>query len=311
MDRQERIHADGQRQPPWSARNEITNYQRTIDLNGPASRATGETFAQDMFLNPATAGTYNQMITAQQTNWAQQLEIWLTPWGFLRGAAMYDAEAISGTMDGQRYTVITWMSPETQTSPAGVRYTVRGQLDDRNLVEWVETAIQDPIWGDLPVVNRYSEYRDFGGVMVPTQIVQERGGGAVFGVTVADATANPSDLMALMTPPAPAGGAGQGRGGGAGRGGGPGGAPPAAPPDPASLVERISDGVYVVGGPMLRRAGHRVQRPSGGLRRRAEREPGRADHCRGPRRHPGQADPLHHQLASALGSHERRRPVPA
>ncbi|MDX1562236.1 MAG: hypothetical protein R3305_04890, partial [Gammaproteobacteria bacterium] len=71
--------------PPWPWRDEITNYRRTIDLTAPASRATGETFASNIFLDPPTAGTYNQNIRPDQTGWSQQLEIWLTPWGFLQG----------------------------------------------------------------------------------------------------------------------------------------------------------------------------------------------------------------------------------
>jgi hypothetical protein len=60
---------------------------------------------------------YTQNIPADQTNWAQQLEIWLTPWGFLRGAEINGAEATGQQIDGRRYTVVTWASPETQTTP--------------------------------------------------------------------------------------------------------------------------------------------------------------------------------------------------
>src|SRR5690606_34509159 len=72
--------------PPWDWRNDISNYSRTLDLDAPASSASGETFAQNMFLAPAEAGTYTQNIGPGQNAWAQQLEIWLTPWGFVRGA---------------------------------------------------------------------------------------------------------------------------------------------------------------------------------------------------------------------------------
>jgi glyoxylase-like metal-dependent hydrolase (beta-lactamase superfamily II) len=230
--------------PPWPG-NDISNYQRTIDLTAPASRATGETFASGMFGGPPVAGAYNQNIGAQQTAWGQQLEIWLTPWGFLRGAEQYGAEATSQVVDGRRETVVTWQSPESQTAPSGLRYTVNGHVNDEHLIELVETWVEDPIMGDLHVVARYSDYRDFGGVMVPTRMVQERGGGRVFEVTVADATANPPDLAALLTPPAPAGG---GRGGGAPGAGRAGGAPAGAPAAPVDLVEKIADGVYLVTG---------------------------------------------------------------
>ena len=213
--------------PPWPG-NDITNYQRTIDLSQPASLATGETFNGGLFMVPPTAGTYNQNIPADQTNWGQQLEVWLTPWGFLRGAELYGAETM--LMDGS--TVVTWMSPETQTSPSGMRYTVAGYINDQNLIDRVETRVEHVMMGDMLVSAVYSDYQDFGGVMVPTTMVQERGGGTVFEVTVSDVTANPGDLAARLTPPE------QG-----GRGGGRGGAEP-----PTDLVEEIAEGVYLVTG---------------------------------------------------------------
>jgi hypothetical protein len=62
----------------------ISNYTRAIDLNAPASRASGQTAPAQPGGAP---GNFNQNITAAQTAWAQQLEIALTPWGFLKGAA--------------------------------------------------------------------------------------------------------------------------------------------------------------------------------------------------------------------------------
>jgi glyoxylase-like metal-dependent hydrolase (beta-lactamase superfamily II) len=228
--------------PPWPV-NDITNYQRTIDLTQPASRATGETFNGGTFMVPPVAGTYTQNIAAAQTDWAQQMEIWLTPWGFLRGARANNAEATSQSMDGRQYTVVTWKSPATQTSPSGMPYTVTGYINDENLVERVETWVEHPMLGDMHVEALYSDYRDFGGAMVPTRMVQERGGGAVFEVTVTDAMANPANVAELVTPPPPP--AGRGGGGGA-RAGGPGrGGGAAAPTD---LAERVADGVYLITG---------------------------------------------------------------
>ncbi len=230
--------------PPWPG-NDISNYQRTIDLTRPASRATGETFAPGLFLGPPVAGAYTQSIPADQTSWAQQLEIWLTPWGFLRGAEINGAEATGQQIDGRRYTVVTWVSPETQTSPSGLRYTVNGYINDQNLVERVETWVENPIMGDMQVVAVHSDYREFDGVMVPTRMVQERGGGAVFAVTVTSATPNPADLTALLTPPDTGG---PGRGGSAPPGGAPGPGRGGAAAAPTQLAERIAEGVYLITG---------------------------------------------------------------
>jgi glyoxylase-like metal-dependent hydrolase (beta-lactamase superfamily II) len=245
--------------PPWPT-NDITNYRRTIDLTAPASRAAGETFNGGTFMTAPVAGTYTQVVvpvtpdaTPQQTAWAAQLEFWLTPWGFLHGAEMNNAEATSQMVDGTRYTVMTWRTPDTQTSPSGMPYTVTGYINDQNLVERVETWVEHPLMGDLHVEALYSDYTDFNGLMVPTRMVQERGGGAVFEVAVEDASANPTNLAELMAPPPPpagrGGGAGAPAGGRGGRAGGgaPGGGRGAAAA-PAQLAEKISDGVYLIGG---------------------------------------------------------------
>jgi glyoxylase-like metal-dependent hydrolase (beta-lactamase superfamily II) len=232
--------------PPWPV-NDITNYRRTIDLTQPASRATGETFNGGLFMGPPAAGTYTQNIPAEQTDWEQQMEIWLTPWGFLRGAETNGSEATSQIVDGSRYTVVTWKSPATQTSPSGIQYTVTGYIDDEDLIERVETWVEHPMLGDMHVQARYSEYMDFNGLMVPTRMVQERGGGAVFDVTVTEAMANPSNLAELLTPPPPPAGRGGGAGGRAGGPGAPGGRGGGAAA-PTELASKVADGVYLITG---------------------------------------------------------------
>jgi glyoxylase-like metal-dependent hydrolase (beta-lactamase superfamily II) len=218
--------------PPWPYRDEITSYRRTIDLSRPASLAIGDTFAQNLFLEPPVAGTYVQYVPADETAWARQLEIWLTPWGFLRGAQDNGVEMENRSIDGTEYNVLSWMSPEDQTSPSGMRYTVNGYVNDDNLIERVETWVEHPFMGDFHIVQVYSDYRDFNGLMVPTMIEQQRGGGGVFGVSVTDASANPSNVAALLTPPDGSGGGFQGGGG----------------PTPTEIVEQLDEGVYLIKG---------------------------------------------------------------
>jgi glyoxylase-like metal-dependent hydrolase (beta-lactamase superfamily II) len=220
-------HAD----PPWPWRDEITNYRRTIDLNAPASLAQGDTFAMNIFFDPPTAGTYVQNVPADQTGWAQQLEIWLTPWGFIEGAQANGVQMDTQVMDGTTYTLLSWQSPASQSSPSGMRYTVNAYIDDDNLVARTETWVEHPFMGDFHIVQVYDDYRRFDGVMVPTEIEQQRGGGGVFGVEVTDASANPTNLTALLTPP-------QTGGGGFGGGGTP----------PTDIVEQLADGVWLITG---------------------------------------------------------------
>jgi glyoxylase-like metal-dependent hydrolase (beta-lactamase superfamily II) len=90
----------------------------------------------------------------------------------------------------------------------------------------------------MHVTATYTGWKDFGGVMAPSKIVQTRGGWPFFEVNVAAAQANPADLATLA--PAPAG-----RGGGPPAAGGRGG--PSGPPAPPALTvtsEKLGDGVY-------------------------------------------------------------------
>ena len=74
----------------------ITNYVRVIDLAAPASRHTGGTTNIGPGGSTTVApGTFFQQVTPQQADlsqpWAASLELYLTPWGFLKGAAENNA----------------------------------------------------------------------------------------------------------------------------------------------------------------------------------------------------------------------------
>jgi glyoxylase-like metal-dependent hydrolase (beta-lactamase superfamily II) len=214
----------------------ITNYVRVIDLNAPLSRHTGAT------MNPAgggntvpAPGVFFQQVTAQQADvaqpWAQSLELYLTPWGFLKGAAANNATAARRSVEGESYTVLSW-SP-TVKAPSGKAYTINGYVNSDNLVERVETWLGENIMGDMHIVATYSDWRDFGGgVQVPTKISQTRGGWPFFEVEVASARGNPPNLaqLAVDTRTPPPGG---------------GGGPPGGPPGALTVTaERLGDGVF-------------------------------------------------------------------
>jgi glyoxylase-like metal-dependent hydrolase (beta-lactamase superfamily II) len=229
----------------------IANYVRVIDLTAPASRATGAT--NNVGGGGSTtlvAGTFSQQITPQQTAvseaWAGSLEFYITPWGFLKGAAANNATASRRRVEGKNYVVLTW-SP-TVKADSDKNYTINGYVNEQtNLIDRVETWLGDNIMGDMQILAVYSGWKDFGGVQAPTKIVQTRGGWPFFQVDVTAAKANPPELATLALPPPPAargGGGGQGggapaaaggppaAGGGAGRGA-PGGGAPAAGGAPA------------------------------------------------------------------------------
>ena len=210
----------------------ITGYTRVIDLAAPTSRHTGTT----MNFGPGgsttiTPATFFQQVTAQQADvsqpWAQSFELYITPWGFLKGAAENNATASRKSDKGKSYTVVSW-SPKSK-APSGKAYTVNGYVNADNLVERVETWIGENVMGDMHVVATYTDWRDFGGgAMAPTHIVQTRGGWPFFEVNVTNARGNPSDLASLA--PAPAAG--------------PGGGPPGGQQALNVTTEKLGDGVY-------------------------------------------------------------------
>ncbi len=212
----------------------INNYVRVIDLTAPESRATGATNN----IGPGgsttlTPGMFFQRVSPQQADvsqpWANSLEFYLTPWGFMKGAAENNETASKKS----GHIVLTW-SPKVKAA-SGKNYVVNGYVNEKtNLIDQVETWLGENIMGDMHIVATYSEWKDFGGAMAPTKIVQTRGGWPFFEVTVTSARANPSDIAALDPAPAPAGGRG-GAGGGAGRG-----------PAPALTVttEKLGDGLW-------------------------------------------------------------------
>jgi glyoxylase-like metal-dependent hydrolase (beta-lactamase superfamily II) len=213
-------------------RTNVNDYVRSIDFMQPASRATGVTFAAPVTGGLAAQAPFQQNITSANTAWAQQLEIWITPWGFLKAAAANNATAQPQLAGGRKYTVVTWMT--SQKAPSGVPYKVVGYINGRNLVEKVQTWLENPIFGDMLVEAIYGEYRDANGVKYPSMIVQKRGGQPTFEAQILGVKANPANIAELVTPPA-----------GGGRGGGPGGPPPAA----AGLTsEKLADGVYRING---------------------------------------------------------------
>jgi glyoxylase-like metal-dependent hydrolase (beta-lactamase superfamily II) len=212
----------------------INSYVRVIDLTAPMSRHTGATN------NPAGGGatapmpgTFFQQVTPQQADlsqpWATSLEFYITPWGFLKGAAENNATASRRKVDGKNYTVLTW-SP-TVKAPSGKNYVINGYVNEQNIPERVETWLGENIMGDMHILATYTGWKDFGGVMAPSKIVQTRGGWPFFEVDVTAAKANPADVATLAPPPAA----------GAGRGGAGGGGAPAAL---TVTSEKLGDGLY-------------------------------------------------------------------
>ena len=99
----------------------------------------------------------------------RQLEMVLSPHGFIKAAlAATDAVAITqpivGPSDfglsqfGQWVTIVSFHYG---------KYRVNGTINDQSLVEFTGTWIANPIYGDMPYEMRYTQYKNYNGVMFP------------------------------------------------------------------------------------------------------------------------------------------------
>lgn len=225
---------------PWPM-TAANDYVRAIDFTQMTARASWQTYAV-----PVTGGsaalTAAQQIINGQSPWAQQLDVYMTPWGFLKAAATNDATVKTQTLDGKRYNVVTVTGQAK--SPGGQPYKVAGYINrDTNLVDKVQSWLDNEFLGDMLVDADYLYYRDNNGLKYPARIVQKRAGWPTFEMYVLGAHANPANLQALMTPPPPPSGRGgavpaAAPAGGAGRGG--------AAAAPTS--EKLAEGVFRING---------------------------------------------------------------
>lgn len=172
------------------------SYTRTIDFETPASRVDRVRLQGE---NPPRGGGGQPLVGEQSqsqttvvstsTPWAQELEIWITPHGFLRAAAKKDVTAVTRSIKGKSYTVVTF----TGNNHA----KVNGYINDRNEVERVETWIDTSVLGDTHLEVAYSDYRDVNGARFPTHIVQSEGDFPILDLQVRDVKVNvPANIKA-------------------------------------------------------------------------------------------------------------------
>jgi glyoxylase-like metal-dependent hydrolase (beta-lactamase superfamily II) len=132
----------------------------------------------------------------------RQLEIWLTPHGCLKAALAPGANPIAIERNEQNKGRIVAVS-----FVALGKYRVQCAINGKNLVERVQTWLPNPVVGDLYHELVYGDYKDFGGVMFPTNFhahhdldddlegagVNVSGGHNSFGLTVSNLRVNVSD----------------------------------------------------------------------------------------------------------------------
>ena len=214
---------------PWPKFIDKT-YTRVINFETPASRMDRIRMQGE---NPPRGGGQQPVVGEQPQNqtiivnantpWTQQLEIWMTPYGFLRAAAANNATVKPETIRGKKYNVVTFVGQN--------KAKVNGYINEQNMVERVETWLDNAMLGDMLFDASYSDYKDFGGLKFPTRIVQKQGDYPILDLTVTGVKPN---APANIQPPQ-------------GRGAAPAAAPaPAAAAQAAAPSEKLGDGVYLI-----------------------------------------------------------------
>jgi glyoxylase-like metal-dependent hydrolase (beta-lactamase superfamily II) len=228
---------------PWP-RFTLPAFSMAIDYTGPALRDDRRRTQGD---DPPLGGGFQPIVGEQRQIWmlsggyawdvvgngaapaaverdlrsaveGRTTQVWLTPHGFVKAAMAGEATARTEELRGVTRTRVS------VTMPNHVR--LDGVLNERNLVEHVETRLHHPMLGDMIFEVDYSGYRDFGGVQFPTRIVQRSGGYPVLDVTINDVRTNVPVSFAV-----------------------PDAIRQARPPVPAPLVpEKIAAGLWVVPG---------------------------------------------------------------
>jgi len=210
----------------------VTKYTMSIDYSVPAMRQELVRIDDAKVPRGGGAGGYNpqtfqggirpipgdiiQNNTINGRAQAGAIAFWLTPHGFLKGAAANASTAKAATVKGKR----------TITFTAFDKFPITATLDNRNLIEHVEALVDIGFTGDTVLDGTYSEYRSLDGVQMPMHIVMREGGWPTLEITVAQARPNSQeaiDTVARATSAAPAGAPAAG----------------SAPPQPVKLAEGI------------------------------------------------------------------------
>lgn len=204
--------------PVWKNR----TYTRTVDFEARAIKIDRVAEPRDWQrrgggLQPGATQT---IMVQANTAPAQQAPILLSPYAALKQAAANNATVKSEMVGGKRHNVLTYTGPN--------KAKVNVHVDDKNMVDHVETWFDNAVSGDTLIEANYGDYKDFGGVKVPMRIIEKQGGFPTLELTVTDVKVNePANIQAPQA----------GGGGGAGAGGG----------QPVAATSRkLGDGAYLI-----------------------------------------------------------------
>ena len=117
----------------------------------------------------------------------RQHQLWITPHGVIKAAMKHNATVQAQTEGGKKLTTISFTVPG--------QLKVKALVNDKDLVEKVDSWNTNPVLGDMLTETTYADYKDFGGVQFPTKITQKQGGFPILDLTVSEVKPNaPVDI---------------------------------------------------------------------------------------------------------------------
>jgi glyoxylase-like metal-dependent hydrolase (beta-lactamase superfamily II) len=183
-------------QDDWP-RFEVTSYKRTIDYDAKSSREEltrrqgnnaprgggGTPLQGDQQQVAIVSGNYawnmngqtaqpqpGQYLAGVSVAEFRQLDILLTPHGFLKAALAGNPTAISLTLPSSPGGITQNGKAKLVSFTAMGKYRVNGTFNDQNMLELVQTWVANPVYGDMLYELRYTNYKDFNGVKFPTTL---------------------------------------------------------------------------------------------------------------------------------------------
>lgn len=198
-------------------RTEIKSYTRTIDFESKSAkeeivRVQGDYSSRGGGRTPIVGERRQVSLVSGNHAWnlqgddvvpapgaaeRRQLEIWLTPHGFIKAAMAGEPTAVSRWEYGEKVTVVSVKVMD--------KYRINATFNEENLIVRVQTWVPNPVVGDMYYETMYANYKDFGGVKFPTSFHQHQdhddnerkpnvsGGDHSLGLTVSDVRANVAD----------------------------------------------------------------------------------------------------------------------
>jgi glyoxylase-like metal-dependent hydrolase (beta-lactamase superfamily II) len=192
---------------PWP-RFGLKSYTRTVNYETPALRdevvrAEGDPVARGGGL-PIPGGQRLTTAVSGTFAWGQLGEgpinptpavvgdrlhqLWITPHGVIKAAAKYNATVEVKTDGGKKVITVSFAVPD--------QFRATATLNEKSLVEKVESWNTNPVLGDMLTETVYADYKEFGGLQFPTRISQKQGGQPTLDLRITEVKANaPADIQ--------------------------------------------------------------------------------------------------------------------